>query len=929
MRRTFSGMVALLAIVGFFAGASAGLVVMAGWPLPSGPALRTAVNLHYLSPHLVAQLAACVGWPCLAYLLVTVVHMGADAWHDRSTPARGPAAWLQSMVRRAVAVLVLLSGLLSRTPAWSAPARPAATVALTAAYRLPVRSPSTVALTADNQIGGHPPATAPSVTYRVQPGDELWDIAGTHLHDPLQWRTIWELNQGRPMVDGDGGQRVFEDPRLILPGWDLLMPAGWSPSAPAGSAGTTGSSGTTGPSKATAHPGVSAPVGATAHPGVSTPAEDPQAPTMVALSAADGRARSSRSDVGALVEAGLVGAALLSVIQVLRRRQAQHRPSGRRILLPSRLASETELALSRSETPDRAALVQRGMASLATAMRDLAAPPTILGVLVDRASVEVLLDRPAPAPAPWTETADGFRWRILAEMLPDQLSVDSAPLPALASVGRVAAGAADVLINLEAAGVLGVTGDASRAAGFCYALALQLVGAPWAAAITLNLVAFPPGLAMRDNVREVNTLAEILVDLEMTAGIMDVTAREHGCADLFSGRLRGEAGDGWPPVVVLCAQRPTPKELKMLARIARSGGGVLAVVANAGPLARWEVDVDTSPCPINPLRLAVAPTVVDAETMADIAEILRVADDDGGASLEDPPYDTIELSVDRPLTARVDPAPRSEPGRLVPTIPGPDLPDLGNPPILVRVLGSVEVDGALECKRAKSRELVVYLAMHPNGVGESELDEALWGSNGGRIVLSSTRDSTVSVARTSLGGASRLLPAQGQGREKRYQFGPEVQSDWQQFCTLHRFGREQQSTAALHKALELVRGRPFEAVISGRTYGWIHTEGHGRHIEAEVADAADLAASLYLKAGDPLAARWAARRGLLAEPYTERLWVRLMEAADELGESQEIERIMDEMDIVLELGGDFTSLHPNTLAVYDRLSRRRRFPAET
>jgi DNA-binding SARP family transcriptional activator len=367
----------------------------------------------------------------------------------------------------------------------------------------------------------------------------------------------------------------------------------------------------------------------------------------------------------------------------------------------------------------------------------------------------------------------------------------------------------------------------------------------------------------------------------------------------------------------------------MLARIARPGGGVVAVVANAGPLARCEVDVDASPCPINPLRLAVAPTVLDAATIADIAEILRVAEDDGGANLDDPPYDTIELSVERPLTARVDTVRGSQPGRFVPAIPGPDLPDLGDPPILVRVLGSVEVDGALECKRAKSRELIVYLAMHPNGVGESELDEALWGSNGGRIVLSSTRDSTVSVARTALGGASRLLPAQGQGREKRYQFGPEVQSDWQQFCTLHRFGREQQSTAALRQALELVRGRPFEAVISGRTYGWIHTEGHGRHIEAEVADAADLAASLYLKAGDPLAARWAARRGLLAEPYTERLWVRLMEAADELGESQEIERIMDEMDIVLELGGDFTGLHPNTLAVYDRLSRRRRFPAET
>jgi len=42
-----------------------------------------------------------------------------------------------------------------------------------------------------------------------------------------------------------------------------------------------------------------------------------------------------------------------------------------------------------------------------------------------------------------------------------------------------------------------------------------------------------------------------------------------------------------------------------------------------------------------------------------------------------------------------------------------------------------------------------------------------------------------------------------------------------------------------------------------------------------------------------------------------------------LGESLEIERIMDEMDVILELGGDFSGLHPNTLKAYDRLSRRR------
>jgi two-component SAPR family response regulator len=243
--------------------------------------------------------------------------------------------------------------------------------------------------------------------------------------------------------------------------------------------------------------------------------------------------------------------------------------------------------------------------------------------------------------------------------------------------------------------------------------------------------------------------------------------------------------------------------------------------------------------------------------------------------------------------------------------------------VFTRVLGTVEVEGAGEFRRAKSRELVVYLAMHPCGVGEAELDEAMWPSDRGRVVAAATRDSTVSVARTAVGGPDRLLPAQGQGREKRYQLGPDVGSDWATFCALSRQARGSGEVDPLRQALELVRGRPFEGAVSGRSYGWIHTEGHGRHIEAEVVDAADLAAGMYLEEGRPLDARWSARQGLTADPLAERLWVRLMQAADALGESLEIERIMDEMDVILELGGDFSGLHPNTLRAYDRLSRRR------
>jgi hypothetical protein len=56
-----------------------------------------------------------------------------------------------------------------------------------------------------------------ATTYVVEPGDTLWDIADEQLGDPASWTEIWERNAGDDMGDG----RTFDDPNLILPGWEL------------------------------------------------------------------------------------------------------------------------------------------------------------------------------------------------------------------------------------------------------------------------------------------------------------------------------------------------------------------------------------------------------------------------------------------------------------------------------------------------------------------------------------------------------------------------------------------------------------------------------------------------------------------------------------------------------------------------------------
>ena len=139
---------------------------------------------------------------------------------------------------------------------------------------------------------------------------------------------------------------------------------------------------------------------------------------------------------------------------------------------------------------------------------------------------------------------------------------------------------------------------------------------------------------------------------------------------------------------------------------------------------------------------------------------------------------------------------------------------------------------------------------------------------------------------------------------------------------LHRAGRQERNPQALLAALELIRGRPFGDLDAGPGYEWLHVEGHIHHMEAEIADAAELAAELLLAAGDPVRARRAVDKGLLGAPYTERLWVKLMAVADALGEAQEVERILADMDLRLGLDGDFDQLHPDTVATYRRYSRR-------
>jgi hypothetical protein len=116
-----------------------------------------------------------------------------------------------------------------------------------------------------------------------------------------------------------------------------------------------------------------------------------------------------------------------------------------------------------------------------------------------------------------------------------------------------------------------------------------------------------------------------------------------------------------------------------------------------------------------------------------------------------------------------------------------------------------------------------------------------------------------------------------------------------------------------------VRGLPFEG--SGG-FEWAHTDRQVAAIMAVVSDGAHLLAQWSLEHGDPSAALWAAGQGLQGVPADEVLYRDRMLAQDMAGNPAGVEAVMDELCHVVEAVEPYDSIHPETLALYQRLSRR-------
>jgi len=715
----------------------------------------------------------------------------------------------------------------------------------------------------------------------------------------------------------------------------------------------------------------------TAGPGAAPPVDDRVATEVSeALLAAASSGRTGRGPVD-LVGAGLLGAGLVALLDRMRRAQHRHRRDGALIPLPHGSGAAMEGRLRSGDGRRVLSVVDGGLrAFLEPATRDGQAPPWIQGVLVHAASIEIVVSEPpsgAPAVAagrpevpvgpgtgrrsvslpldavawvdrpageddpPSLRTGDGAETRIEAgphggpavgmAAAPSWTSIltpASIPAPTLTptlvTVGRGADG--PLLVNLENLGSMGLVGTRDACEGIVRALALELATSRWAGGFDLVLVGFGAEMSRFERVEVVTDGVELLHRLDRRRIAGDELLRARGLDSFAHGRARGYPD--CDPLVVVAGPDADPEMLPELVAAGSDPRTAAAIVACGAGLGAWHsltIPDHGGSGALEPIGAAVFPQCLSDADYGSVHQLLETATQRRSVDTTAPPY--ASLSIPLPGAAgRSDVTGASAP----PAAGGAADPDddrvtlqasAGGSEIEieVQVLGPIEVLGAARpFTRAWAKELVVYLAMHPQGVSNDAWAAALWPD---RLMASSSLHSTASVARRSLGhgadGRDHLPRSHG-----RLGLARTVGTDWERFVRLAEPG----GVDDLRQALELVRGRPFDGL---RAADWPILEGIAPAIEAAVVDVAGRLAGLYLGRGDASGAEWAARRGLVVSPYDERLYRMLLRAADVAGNPAGVESVMSELlRLVADEVEPFDSVHPSTMELYRSLTRRSR-----
>jgi hypothetical protein len=515
-------------------------------------------------------------------------------------------------------------------------------------------------------------------------------------------------------------------------------------------------------------------------------------------------------------------------------------------------------------------------------------------------------------PTPWSPARQGQVWTTSRPV--EDPGDGPRPLPALVTMGR-GENTPLILLNMEHAGVVSLAGATRDRIDTMRTMALELAVSPLADAIHVLCVGFANEL---DGFERVTVLAS----LDEAAALIRRHAADaaEACAELsaVAGRAR-EAGDWntWAPLVVFAPEASAEECDELLAAAnTTADGGVVAVVTAQDVHTVYELAVTADTIKLPTLDQVLTRRNVSADEATgvwDLIEDARTDQVEPDADLfDDAAYGTVSMFPagrdtrgDRDVYGPADDADLADVAHLdhghhqhhfaelddgyddedtlatdidLRDQDPADGDDESDPlPVLdhdwvLRVLGPVEllrsVDGSTETPgRGGGWALLSYLAFHRAGVPWDTLFEAAWRgdqpANPKRRVNANIAELRQRLGIDTVTGELHIpnLPSNGQGR---YTLGPRVITDWEQFQALVEFAarHEDERDRALHAALELVRGEPFE----GAQIPWVEgpTEQHLRQAVTKTARTYGQRALEENRLHD---VEWGALTGLAADRY--------------------------------------------------------------
>lgn len=498
--------------------------------------------------------------------------------------------------------------------------------------------------------------------------------------------------------------------------------------------------------------------------------------------------------------------------------------------------------------------------------------------------IDVCLDRADPnPPAPWRPEASGLIW-VLDENQALSPLEDPTPLPSLVTVG---VGDADVLLDLEAHGVIGLVGDPTM----CQRMARSMVA---------ELAVRGEGIVATTLVGDVLGQSEMGfdgVDVASSWSDVDTSAIEGSVRLLDAGqwphtwaaRASGRVFDGWAPSIWVTLPTDDPRCLSAIEAVStRPGAGSAVVVVGGDPGCGLRIHVDEDGnFRIPDLGLTGAAQLLGSQATGQVIELLDDADTHEGTVI--PLAAVYSLDSDGPQlhedgVLNNEEQSETEPG-LATTSTSATLSPLHRDgyhdpgyEVLVRVCGPIQIDGARHNLPQREMAVATYVALR----GQADVDQirnAVWGGT------DVSRKRTQNVISTVLKAVGEAITHTATGRLAT---GAGLVTDLELIERRINYARHQEPQdrlPILREGLDLVTGHVCTFPKSaGRAWKWIELDGWIAHVEAIVGTLAMELATLCIELDDGHGAIDAAQRGIDAVGRRTELAVLLVRGHEQIGD---------------------------------------------